>query len=97
MVVVALTTNVTNIQVHENCLSCESNPNHLDIHTVYSTWPATIAPPSPRNVRRETVEIVRVTSLRFDWNGTNEIAFNNEILSRTVRKFKTKQIEEEVK
>ena len=54
--------------------------------------------PEPSLIRVETTEILETSTITFEWQGQPRVvAFHNRVVSRVVRKFRTKQIEEEIK
>lgn len=93
LVVTALVTNVLNVQVHDGCGVCATNPAHVELV------------PAPRNVRREETVVLEQTSLvgiRFEFEGIphamplpEPLVFHNRTVSRVVRRYK--KVEEEVK
>jgi hypothetical protein len=100
-----LVTNVTNVQVHENCAACEVNPAHDALELSPSPLGGERAGvrgavPFPRTIRRETTEILESTFIQFDLGDVpRTLGVHNRVVSRTVRKFKAKLIthEEEVR
>jgi hypothetical protein len=107
IVLVTLMTNVSNVQLHENCAACLVNPAHVEFQGPGGTniWveppnaPAYFVPmPRPRPIRRETTEIIEKAVLQFEWEGIpHTMPFHNRVVSRVVRLFKARQVEEEVK
>jgi hypothetical protein len=88
IILVTLVTNVTNVQVPAGTVGGTAAP----------LTPA-LSPPRGEGVLRvETTEVLETSTITFEWEGVSRaVAFHNRVVSRTVRKFRTKQIEEEVK
>ncbi len=100
VVVVTLSTNVTNIQVHENCPICDTDPAHIETFPSQLSFPPPAPlPPRPRDVRRETIEVVETAVVKFEWpQGTpRSVPFHGRVVSTVVKRYKAKVVEEEVK
>ena len=106
LIAVTLVTNVSNVQVHEGCSICATNPTHAGPDLTEFPSIARL-PVNARLVRQETTEVLEqtiVTGLRFEYEGVptamalpQPVPIHNRTVSRVVRRFKVKQVEEELK
>ncbi len=80
VITITLVTNISNVQIHEDCSICETNPAHA-------------LPIAPRYVRRETTEVLEQAMVQFEFEGIpHTLAVNNRTVSRTVRRFKIREV-----
>jgi len=91
IIVLTLATNVSSVEIQEG--SWVSGPGSGQ------TPDARAYPPDPRRlVREETTVIIETASVAFEYEGRPyTLPFHNRTVSRTVRRFRPKLVEEEVK
>jgi hypothetical protein len=94
IILVTLVTNVTNVQVPDPSSGFRVPPVLRSRGSTAEGGGSELG----QLIRVETTEVLETSTITFEWEGISRaVAFHNRVVSRTVRKFKTKLVEEEVK